>query len=212
MKIFALTTLLVSFATLCHAGLLYQYQQLTLMDLDQMNKLVQDKIKESKKADAKVVPLKEALQAVYARPDADRMIEKVLTPLRMELQDMGEYERIINELTDEALNALKHTKNFKPSVQVTYAIFLENLMADSRRLAETENNLERKLLQKIKKGNVKVTKEAANERRVRSLSEARSPSDIASDILDGIEKMEKEKARSAETEAEKKAAEEAAKK
>lgn len=207
MKIFALTTLLVSFATLCHAGLLYQYQQLTLMDLDQMNKLVQDKIKESKKSDAKVVPLKEALQAVYARPDADRMIEKVLTPLRMELQDLGEYERIINDLTDEALNALKHTKNFKPSVQVTYAIFLENLMADSRRLAETEDNLERKLLKKIKKGNVKITKEAANERRVRSLSEARSPSDIASDILDGIEKMEKEK-----IEAEKKAAEEAAKK
>ena len=206
MKIFALTTLLVSFATLCHAGLLYQYQQLTLMDLDQMNKLVQDKIKESKKSDAKVVPLKEALQAVYARPDADRMIEKVLTPLRMELQDLGEYERIINDLTDEALNALKHTKNFKPSVQVTYAIFLENLMADSRRLAETEDNLERKLLKKIKKGNVKITKEAANERRVRSLSEARSPSDIASDILDGIEKMEKEK-----IEAEKKAAEEAAK-
>ena len=171
-----------------------------------MNKLVQDKIKESKKSDAKVVPLKEALQAVYARPDADRMIEKVLTPLRMELQDLGEYERIINDLTDEALNALKHTKNFKPSVQVTYAIFLENLMADSRRLAETEDNLERKLLKKIKKGNVKITKEAANERRVRSLSEARSPSDIASDILDGIEKMEKEK-----IEAEKKAAEEAAK-
>lgn len=177
------------------------------MDLDEVNKLVQDKIKESKKADAKTVPLKEGLQAVYARPDADRMIDKVVTPLRMELQDLDQYDRVINELTDEALNALKHTRAFKPSVQVTYAIFLENLMADARRLAETEDNLERKLLKKIKKANIKMTKEAVNERKVRSLSEAKSPSEIAGEILDGIDKLDKDKA-----EADKLAAEEAKKK
>lgn len=177
------------------------------MDLDEVNKLVQDKIKESKRADAKTVPLKEAMQAVYARPDADRMIDKVVTPLRMELQDLEQYDRVINELTDEALNALKNTKNFKPSVQVTYAIFLENLMGDARRLAESEDNLERKLLKKIKKAKIKMTKEAINERKVRSLSEAKSPSEIASEILDGIDKLDKDKA-----EAEKLAAEEAKKK
>ncbi|MFN9068148.1 MAG: hypothetical protein ACK5V3_13030, partial [Bdellovibrionales bacterium] len=56
----------------CWAGLLYTYNQLVLMELDQMNKLVQEKIKESKKADAKIVPLKEGFQAVLARPDQDR--------------------------------------------------------------------------------------------------------------------------------------------
>jgi hypothetical protein len=206
MKILTLNILFLGFATLCHAGLLFQYHELTLMDLDQMTKLVQDKLKESKKANAKTVPLKEGLQAVYSRPDADRMIDKVITPLRMELQDLDQYDRIINELTDEALNALKNTRNFKPSVQVTYAIFLENLMGDARRLAESEDNLERKLLKKIKKAGIKVTKEAANERKVRTLNESRSPSDIANDLLDGIEKMEKENA-----EAKKLAAEKAAK-
>ncbi len=194
MKIFKTTLLTLSFATLCHAGLLFQYHELTLMDLDQMNKLVQDKIKESKKADAKTVPLKEGLQAVYSRPDVDRMIDKVVSPLRAELQDLEQYDRILMDLTDEALNALKHTRNFKPAVQVTYAIFLENLMADARRLAETENSLERKILKKIEKAQIKVTKAAENERRVRSLSEARSPSDIASDILESLQKLEKAKA------------------
>lgn len=192
-----LTSLFLSFATLCQAGLLYQYHELTLMDLDQMNKLVQDKVKESKKAVAKSVPLKEGLQAIYSRPDGDRMIDKVIAPIRLELQDLNQYDRIINDLTDEALNALKNTKNFKPAVQVTYSIFLENLMADNRRLAESGDNLERKLLKKIKKANIKITKEAANERRVRSLIESRSPSDIATDVLNEIEQLEKQKAEEA---------------
>lgn len=203
MKILTLNILFLCFATLCHAGLLYQYQELTLMDLDQMTKLVQDKLKESKKAEAKTVPLKECLQAIYSRPDGDRMIDKVITPVRLELQELDQYDRIINELTDEALNALKNTRNFKPSVQVTYAIFLENLMGDARRLAESEDNLERKLIKKIKKANIKITKEAANERKVRTLVESRSPSDTASDILDGIEKLDKEKAAAEKLAAEK---------
>lgn len=210
MKTLSVNLLSFIFATICHAGLLYHYHQLTLMDLDQMTKLVQDKIKEAKKADAPTVPLKEAIQAVYARPDTDRMIDKVVGPLRLELQDMDQYERIIIELTEEALNALKHTKNFKPPVQVTYAIFLENLIADSRNLAASEDGLERKLFKKIKKAKIELTKEAKNERAVRGLPEARSPSAIVADILDTIEQAEQEKAEAQK--AEKKAEEEKAKK
>lgn len=203
MKTLFVNLLSFIFATMCHAGLLYQYHQLTLMDLDQMTKLVQEKIKESKKADAPTVPLKEAIQAVYARPDSDRMIDKVVGPLRLELQDLDQYERIMTELTEEALNALKHTKNFKPPVQVTYSIFLENLIADSRNLAAGEDGFERKILKKIKKAKVELTKEAKNERAVRGLTEARSPSEIVSDVLDSIEKAEKENAAAKKAEAEK---------
>src|SRR5688572_16580355 len=154
MKKMWISFVLLAFATTSHAGLLYTYNQLALMELDQMSKLVQDKVKESKKADAKVVPLKEAFQAVFARPDTDRMIEKVANPLRFELQDLGEYERVLTELTEEALNALKNTKNFKPSVQVTYAIFLENLMADVRAGAAQADGFERNLIRKIKKAKI----------------------------------------------------------
>jgi hypothetical protein len=193
------------FATLCHAGLLYQYHELTLMSLDQMNKIVRDKLKESKHADAKTVPLKEGIQAVFSRPDQDRMIEKVIAPLRSELQDMDQYDRTMTALTEEALNALTNTRNFKPSVQVTYAVFLENLMADSRKAAEEDGSLEQKLLQKIKKANIKVTKEAENERRVRGgLPDSKSPSEIAASILEEIDKAKKERAEAEKAEKEKK--------
>jgi hypothetical protein len=182
-------------ASLSSAGLLFQYHQLTLMDLDQMTKMVQEKLQESKKTAASTVPLKEALQAVYSRPDGDRMIDKVVAPLRLELQDINQYERVLTELVEEALNALKQTQNFKPSVQVTYALFLENLLADSRAVAAGQDGFERNILRKIKKAKIQITKQALNERAVRGIPEAKSPSEIASEILEAIEKADSDKSR-----------------
>jgi hypothetical protein len=172
------------------AGLLYTYNQLTVMELDQISKLVQDKIKESKKADARIVPLKEAIQAVFSRPDQDRMIEKVAGPLRSELIDLGQYEKAMTELTEEALNALKNTRNFKPAVQVTYIFFLENLMADLKPVLKTGESFEKKLLKKIEKADISITKQAQNDLGVRGFSEKKSPSDTAELILEELKKKE----------------------
>ncbi len=70
------------------AGLLYNYSQLKLKDLDQMSKIVRDKIKESSTAGGNpAIPLKEGLQAVFSRPDDDGMIEKLITPLKSALDE-----------------------------------------------------------------------------------------------------------------------------
>lgn len=191
--IYFIISFVLLFTLNANAGLLHTYDKLMVMDLDQMSKLVQDKIKESKKADAKVVPLKEALQAVYSRPDSDRMIEKVASPLRFELDELGEYRRVMKELIDEALNALKHTRNFRPSVQVTYIVFLENFMGENKNAATKEDGFERGLIKKIKKAKIKVTKEATNERNVKGLKEKKSPSDTAEEVLENIKQLEKEK-------------------
>ncbi|MFN7906293.1 MAG: hypothetical protein ACK5P5_14025, partial [Pseudobdellovibrionaceae bacterium] len=99
------------FASTSFAGLLFTYHQLALKDLDSMTQLVQQKVKESKRAsDGKVVPLKEAYQAVMSRPNDDGLIEKVIDPVRNELEDLNEKERIIEALTQEAINALTNTK------------------------------------------------------------------------------------------------------
>lgn len=174
------------------AGLLYTYNQLTVMELDQVTQIVQEKIKESKKAEARIVPLKEAIQAVFSRPDQDRMIEKVAGPLRSELIDLGQYERAMTELTEEALNALKNTKNFKPMVQVTYLFFLENLMADFKPVLKPGESFEKKLLKKIEKADIKITKPAQNDLGVRGFSEKKSPSDVAELILEELKKKEEE--------------------
>lgn len=190
MKNLILSVLIVFVSQQSFAGLLYTYNQLTVMELDQLNQLVQDKLKESKKSDAKMVPLKEGLQALYARPDQDRMFEKVAGPLRNELIEMGQYERVMNQLTDEALNALTNTRNFRPQVQVTYLVFLENLMADLKPSLRSENKFEKGLVEKIKKAKIKITKPAQNDLVTRGFSEKKSPSEVASTILEDLKEKE----------------------
>ncbi len=166
-----------------HAGLLMTYHQLALKDLDEMNELVTSKIKEAKKArSGKIVPLKEALQAVFSRPNEDGMVGKVYSPLVTELDRLDSLEKVYRDLTEEALNALKNTKNFKPDVQVTYSIFLENLVAEFKPSA-AEEGLEKRIIEKIAQASVELTKDALKERKRRLMKEGESPSVLAEHAL-----------------------------
>lgn len=171
------------FCLQAQAGLLFNYSQLALKDLDQMNQLVSDKVKESKKSSSgKVVPLKEALQAVYSRSNDDDLIDKVITPLRTNLDELESWEKTLSQLTDEAINALKNPKAFKPVVQVTYVIFLENLLAEVKPYIKKEG-FERDLVERVRKADIEVTKDAVNERKLRTMKGTVSPSEIAANIL-----------------------------
>ncbi|MEK2644407.1 hypothetical protein [Bdellovibrio sp. BCCA] len=180
---FLLTMFTFVFCMQAQAGLLFNYSQLALKDLDQMNKLVSDKVKESKKTGSgKAVPLKEALQAVYSRPNDDDMIEKIVAPLRSNLDELESWEKTVSQLTDEAINALKNPRAFKPVVQVTYVIFLENLMAEIKPYLKQEG-FEKKIVERIRDAKIEVSKEAANERKLRMMKDTGSPSQIAEKIL-----------------------------
>lgn len=165
------------------AGLLFNYSQLALKDLDQMSQLVNDKIKESKKVrDGRMVPLKEALQAVYSRPNDDDMIEKVVAPLRTSLDEIESWEKSISQLTDEAIGAIKNPRPFKPVVQVTYVIFLENLLAEIKPMVKNDG-FERRIAEKIRDAKLEITKDAVGERKLRMMKDTVSPSEIAGKIL-----------------------------
>ena len=166
------------------AGLLFNYSQLLLKDLDQMNQIVADKVKESRKSsDGKVVPLKEALQAVFSRPNRDGMIDKVVGPLRMALDAEDAWEETITSLTSESINALKNPRAFKPVVQATYYVFLENLISEMKPYADSEG-FERGLLVQIRDAKISLSKEVVSERKVRSMLESVSPSDLAAKALE----------------------------
>lgn len=181
MQMFLIVTII--FISSARAGLLFTYNQLTTKDLEQMNQLVRNKIKESKTAGSgQVVPLKEALQAVYSRPNQDNVIEKVMPALKAALDHDDESERVYKELIDEALNALTHTKNFKKEVQVTYSIFLENIISEFKPDLK-KDSFEEKMIRKIAEKNIQLTKDAINDRRLRLMSESPSPSQIASKII-----------------------------
>ncbi|MDG0816790.1 hypothetical protein [Bdellovibrio svalbardensis] len=180
---FILASLVTVFCLQANAGLLFNYSQLAIKDLDQINKLVNDKVKESKKSSSgKVIPLREALQAVYSRPNEDDMIDKVVAPLRSNLDELDAWEKTISQLTDEAIGALKHPNTFKPVVQVTYAIFLENLLAEIKPLVK-DNGFERKIAERIRDAKLEISKGAQDERSLRMMKSLVSPSEIANQIL-----------------------------
>lgn len=170
------------------AGLLFTYNQMALKDLDQINALVRDKIKESKKSKSgQHVPLKEILQAIYCRPDDDGMIQKVIGPLKSELDEIDQYEKVMKDLVQEAINSLKNPKNFKAPVQVSYIIFLENFMAQTKPQIKGSDFV-KKQFEKIAKADLSLSKEALNDRRLRLMKESRSPSTLAQEVLDEMEK------------------------
>lgn len=180
----------ILFLAPAHAGLLFNYSQLALKDLDQMNKLVRSKIQESKKSGGnKNIPLKEALQAVFSRSNEDFMIEKLVPQLKIELEEHDGWETSIQALVKEAIGALKNPRAFKPVVQVTYQVFLENMISELKpRLSE---KFENRIITQIRDANIDITKEAANERRLRVMKESTSPSKLAENVLKEFEERQK---------------------
>lgn len=187
------------------AGLLMTYNQLALKDLDQMTTLARSKINEAKKSsDGKIVPLKEGLQAVFSRPNEDGLIAKVYPLLRSELERIDGLEKAFTDLTKEAINALKNPKNFNPKAQVTYSIFLENLVLEFKPLLKN-NEYEKTLVEKIAAAGIELSREAVKEHQLRVMKKSTSPSDLASAVLKEL-KTEEEKAakdKPAESESEK---------
>lgn len=162
-------------------AVLYNYSRLALKDLDEMNKLVQEKIHESRKSGDRIASLREALQAVFARPNDDFMIDKVVNPLKNELDEHEAWESTVRSLVEEALQALKKPDKVKPAAQVTYAIMLDNFVADMKPRAE--EGFEKKLLTEIRDAKIELTKKAKNERQMGMMRESASPSETAANIL-----------------------------
>ncbi|WP_413558482.1 hypothetical protein [Bdellovibrio sp. HCB209] len=182
---FILATFVTAFCLHAQAALIANYATLATKDLDQMNELVNEKIQESEQMhDEKYIPLKEALQAVFSRPDGtDDMIDKVIGPLRTKLDELEQWENAFTILVDEAVDALKNPKGVKPVVQNTYAVFLENYIAESKPYAKS-GGFERKLLEKIRDAKIEVSKEAKNERSLRGMKVGDSPSVLAKRVLE----------------------------
>lgn len=203
MRYFLLFVCFVLSSSIAQAGLLFNYAQLRIKDLDEMAKIVSSKVAESERAKgSSFVPLKEAIQAVYARPNEDFMIEKVVGPVKNALEDMGEYERVMRDLTTEAIGAIKNPKAFRPIIQVTYVVFLENIIAEFKPRLNQE--LERSVLQQIRDAKIDVSKAARDERYTRVIKETISPSELAEEVLAEYEKQkaEAEKASAAESKSE----------
>ena len=118
--------------------------------------------------------------------NSDDMIDKISAPLRTALDQDDATEKIFGELVDEAINALRNTKNFKKEVQVTYSIFLENVISEFKPALKA-GSFEYKIVKKIANSDIELTKDAQKDRKLRLMQESSSPSAIASKVLQNYE-------------------------
>lgn len=138
------------------AGLLYNHQQLKAKNREAMSALVQAKVQEAQKdRGSKIVPLKEALQAILSRPDEDQLAGELIPIVKEELDGMQEWERALSALVDEAAGALQNPRAFGPKVLSTYQVFLDNFLriygekADSSDFLKTQVEKVHKLKERL---------------------------------------------------------------
>lgn len=188
LRLFCLILGSMIFGGLCLAAPIYTYNELAVKDIEQMSKLVNGKIVTSKSAEKPIEPLKDALLAIFARPNSDNLISKLLTNVKNELDNYDGYETSLTELVDEAITGISDKKN-DSKVQATYWIFLENLLAEFK--PKVSEPFEKSIFEKIRDAKIKIPKEALAERRLTVMSVKDSPSDLALKILSELEESQK---------------------
>lgn len=181
------------------------YHRLMLMDLDQMAKIVADKIKASEAAggDNESVPLEEAYFTVYSRPDEDGTIEKVVGPLRNKIDELNAREYIIDRLLTEAVSIMKLKKGVTPQVAVTYWVLIENIMGEMKANYDEAGSFEEKQFQKVKDAKIKISSALVNERALRMLKSTKSPSEAATKVLEDFQALNEKQAKEKDAEKQK---------
>jgi hypothetical protein len=175
--------------SISQASLSRDYGSLMLMNLEDMNQVAVTALNKSKdQPKEKVVLLEEAMKVLLSRPNMkDNITEKVLPQITSELDAIDKLEFIYEKIVDEAIEGLKKPEAVKnPAHQTTYAIILENTIAELKP-KYSEGELTKKLLHKIADAKIEITKEAQNERRLRVMKITKSPSETAQEIIANLE-------------------------
>ncbi len=156
------------------------YRNLVMLDLDQVSADVDKAVARSKTEDGSGAPLQDALFKVLARPNDDGMIDKVIGPLRSELQRLGYWETALTQLVQDSIDFLKDTDKNEVE-QVTHLVALTNLLSELKPKVQDEG-FERTLVKKIADAKIQVSKKAKNEVSVGSMKVLNSPSKIAQSL------------------------------
>lgn len=172
----------------------YGYNQLKLLDLDQMTSILTKKANEAKSRGG-YEPLYHGLFICFGRPNEDGMIEKVLPIVKNPLEEANEYSNALSQLTEHAIFAMQNP-NIRATDQVTYGIILENLIAELKPefIKQYDNRkFESELIEKIAASKVQYSDKARSERKLNIMKTTPSPSIIAQNLLDKREAYLKQK-------------------
>jgi hypothetical protein len=174
----------------------FDSNQLIMKTADQVATLVQLKIKKAQAIQAKqeneddgnfvaepeaLEQLKDAMRIVLARPDQDGTRGNAFSRLRRELIDLNSLDKVLEDLTTEAILAIK-SDNTKVVRAATYVVLLDNLMAELKPEVKTNEPFKRLVVQ-IRDADLKISDKLKNEQRLHAMSNTKSPSETAATIV-----------------------------
>lgn len=164
------------------------YKSLAILDMDQMNELISDKIKDYQNQENRMA-LKEALRIILSRSNEDGMVEKIISPVRNLLEEDGIWEETIEGLIKQSIETIKNADE-KPVAQVTSGIILENIISEFKPLFIKQyetGGFETKAINYIADSKVNYSKSAAKERSLHLMRNPHSPSHMAQKLIEAKE-------------------------
>ena len=173
----------------------YKYSELQVKDHDEMLKMIQTRVKASKKAavdhqkddddeggDREAIEeLREAARLSFSRPNKDNLLNDLVPPIRRELVQYNAYDDVLVGLVDEAIDGFAN-KKLPVAFRCTYLFMLENLMSEMKPDASTKVEFNRSL-EKIRDAKIKIEPDIKKELRMTSMFVMASPSETAKNVL-----------------------------
>lgn len=170
----------------------YDYNQLRVLEQDDMEKQVRNLLKEAirdpeddeapGRTDVNVITA--ALKLVFSRPDVDGMRDDLVKLVRTEVTDPIVYDRALEKLADSALNAVTNSSR-EVRYRSTDFVVLDNLLSEIQPSQKT-NPIHRQIVKKMLDKKINVPDDIKQERQLRSMLAIVSPSERAKKMWDEI--------------------------
>jgi hypothetical protein len=167
----------------------YLYSKLEMKTYDEMQNEVKLRIQKAEKEgntdiDSARNRLRDALQLIFSRPNADNMVSQLIPLVRTPLKNIDAYESELSAVAGHAIDNLSDGKA-SATVRATGLLVLQNMMSELKPDA-AHNPQIKAIFEKIRDAKVKVPDSVKNELLMRSSIKAGTPpSELAAKILNG---------------------------
>jgi hypothetical protein len=166
----------------------FNYAQLQIKDLNEMQAVVNKQIKKADQFvkdedDAQAITaLQSALQYVLSRPNSDNMVSQLVPPIRSKLRELEAFEQALNNIVDIALFKI-NDKKLRPGARATNYFVLENFMSEFKPEVQVNENTKKNFM-KIRDAKIELDSSVKSDLKMRAMySSPKSPSDIAAKII-----------------------------
>lgn len=171
----------------------FTYKSLKILDLDQMTDILREKANDYK-VNNRIQALKEGVLIAYSRPNEDVVLDKIISIVKTNLEDNGEWESCVLQIVRQSIAILKNDSTTAIN-QVTATIVLENVLSESKPAFVQQyqsSGLETQIIERIADADIKLSKNTEHEKQLNQMRGGGSPSQIAHRLIEQKNKKLKE--------------------